>query len=315
MNSRQREILKLRVDDEQAFLKELKKIYEKALKDIEAKIKELQARIASGENVQSAIYQLEYQKALKAQINAILEELNARQFTSITDYLGRCYEDGFISTLYDLQGQGIPLAFPIDQEQVVRALTVDSKLSQGLYKRLGEDLKMLKKKVSTELARGISQGYSYNQIARNIGNQTKIGFNRAMKIARTEGHRVTQQATLDAQHKAKDAGADIVKQWDSTLDGRTRPLHQQLDGQIREIDDPFEVGIYKAQYPSGFGVPHMDIQCRCCLLQRAKWALDDDEDTTATKWDDDAGEHVTIDDAESYADYKRKYAAKFGGSK
>ena len=82
---------------------------------------------------------------------------------------------------------------------------------------------------------------------------------------------------MDAANKAKDNGADVVKQWDATLDSRTRPHHAQLDGQIRELDKPFEVASRKAMYPSGFGIASEDILCRCALLQRAKWALDDDE--------------------------------------
>jgi hypothetical protein len=32
-------------------------------------------------------------------------------------------------------------------------------------------------------------------------------------------------------------GTDIVKQWDTTLDGDTRPNRIQLDGQMRELDE------------------------------------------------------------------------------
>ena len=30
-------------------------------------------------------------------------------------------------------------------------------------------------------------------------------------------------------------------------------------------------------HPSGFGIASEDIHCRCALLQRAKWALDEKE--------------------------------------
>lgn len=309
MNKRQKEILLSQLNDEKQVIKELKKVYEKAEKDIDAKIAALLAR-TDVENLQSIIYQVDYQKALKKQIGAILDEMNASQFTSISDYLVKCYEEGFLGTLYDMQGQGVPLIFPIDQWQVVKAVTLDSKLSKKLYTKLGEDVDDLKKRVSAELARGISQSYSYAQIARNIRNQTSIGMNRSMRIARTEGHRVTQQATFDSQQKAKEAGADVVKQWDSTLDSRTRPMHQQLDGQIRELDDCFTVGIYKAMYPSGFGVPHMDIHCRCALLQRAKWAIDDDE-VDYTKFDGNKGQLVDLSDAENFKAFKDRYGQAF----
>lgn len=312
MNKRQKEIIEEQLKQEQRVLKDLKKVYEQAEKDIDRKINLLLAR-QDVENLQSIIYQVDYQRALKKQIGAILDDLNNKQFESISEYLTECYENGFISVLYDLQGQGVPLIFPIDQEQVVKALTVDTKLSKRLYTRLGEDVEDLKKLVRNELARGISQAYSYEKIAKNIRNYTRIGFNRSMRIARTEGHRITQAATLDAQHKAKKAGAEIVKQWDSTLDSRTRKMHIELDGQIRELDEPFEVGMFKAQYPGDFGVPGMDIHCRCVILQRAKWALEADK--PFTKFDGYTGTLIDLSDAEDYSAFKARYKSKIGENK
>ena len=305
MNSRQKELLKLQIKKEKDIIASLKKTYEQAAKDIDTKIYELLTR-RDEENLQSIIYQVDFQRALKGQINAILDSLNSRQFESISAYLTECYENGFLGTLYDLQGQGIPLIFPIDQAQVVRAITVDTKLSKRLYTRLGEDVDELKKRVRAELSRGISQSYSFAQIAKNIRNQTSIGINRAIRIARTEGHRIQTEATFHVQQKAKEAGADVVKQWDSTLDGRTRRLHGLLNGQIRELEEPFEIQGYKAMYPHEFGIASMDVNCRCCLLQRARWALEDDP--SYTKWDGDKGQHVDLSDAENFATFKERYA-------
>ena len=67
-----------------------------------------------------------------------MKNLNNNQYESVSDYLKDCYEDGFIGTLYDLQGQGIPLIFPINQEEIVEAIILDSKISEGLYTKMGE---------------------------------------------------------------------------------------------------------------------------------------------------------------------------------
>ena len=55
-------------------------------------------------------------------------------------------------------------------------------------------------------------------------------MNIVYRIARTEGHRIQNQSAMDAANKAKENGADVVKQWDATLDARTRPTHTMLDG-------------------------------------------------------------------------------------
>lgn len=284
---------------EEAVIKKIKAQYNKALKDINEKIKLLQA----DELTQSKIYQIEYQKALKSQIKAVLDNMNANQYTMINDYLKNCYEDGFLGTMYDIQGQGIPLVFPINQDEVVKAIVNDTKLSKSLYESLGFHVNTLKKQINIEISRGIASGLMYQDITRNILKKANIGVNKAIRIARTEGHRIQQQATFDAQKGAKERGADIVKQWDSTLDGRTRPNHQKLDGQIRELEEPFEINGKKAMYPAGFGVPHEDINCRCVMLQRAKWALDEEELKTLKE----RAEFFGLDKTKDFDDFKKKY--------
>ena len=121
MNKYQKRVQKQVLKNEREILKELEDIYQQALNDIMAQIAYLQARTDT-QNLQSIIYQLEYQQALKTQISAILDQLHNNEFKSISDYLVKCYEESWIGTLYDLQNQGIPLIFPINQKQVVEAL-------------------------------------------------------------------------------------------------------------------------------------------------------------------------------------------------
>ena len=280
MNKAQKEVLQVQLNDEQKTIKQLQRIYGQARKDCESKIMELSAR-TDLENLQSIIYQKQYQEALKKQLDGILDNLHSEEFTSVADYLQRSYENGYIGVMYDLHKQGIPVIMPINQEQVVKALQIDSKLSNSLYARLGEDVSYLKKSIRAELSRGIANGSTWNEMAKHIANGMNNPFNKsinnAIRISRTEGHRIQQRSALDAQYAAKEKGADVLKQWDSTLDNRTRPHHRRLDGQIREIDEPFDIGGEKMQAPGVGGSAKNVCNCRCCLLQRAKWALDDDE--------------------------------------
>ena len=312
MNKRQKEILQAQLNEEKKVLGKLEKNYEDALAEINSKIEILMAR--QDADLQHVIYQIEYQKALKTQIQAILEQLQTNEFETLSEYLSQSYEDGFIGTMYDLQGQGIPLVFPIDQEQIVAAIQHETKLSEDLYTTLGRDVKDLQKKIAGEISRGISTGMMYSEIARNISGYARIPKNNAMRIARTEAHRIQCKATADAQFKAKEHGADVVKQWDASLDKKTRKSHRELDGQIRELEDEFEVGSHKAMHPGAFGIASEDINCRCALLQRARWALEDD--IPATKWspdapimidDDGTTQFVDISDAKNYQDFKDKY--------
>lgn len=306
MNKAQKQVQQVQLNDEQKTIKQLQIVYGQARKDCEQKIRELSSR-TDLENLQTIIYQKQYQEALKKQLDGIVDNLQGRQFTTVADYLQKSYYNGYTGVMYDLHKQGIPIVAPINQNQVVKALQTDSKISKGLYSRLGEDTDYLKRSIRAELSRGISNGSSWNQIAGHIANGMNSPFNtainNAIRISRTEGHRIQQQSAFDAQKAAKESGADVVKQWCATLDDVTRETHQKLDGQIREIDEDFEVDGMTAPYPGGFGDPAEDCNCRCCILQRARSALDVDELNTLKE----RAEFFGLDKSDSFQDFQEKY--------
>ena len=304
MNKRQKQVQQSLLNSELEVIKELEKSYQKAIDDINRVITSLLAR-KDTENLQAIIYQVKYQNALKSELEGFLNVLHTRNYTLIDNYLKDCYQNAHIGTLFDLQGQGIPLILPLDQEQMISAITLNSKLSAPLYNALGYNVDYLKTSVRQEISRGIAQSLSYQEIARNIKNTTNVDYNKSLRIAKTEGHRIQNESAYNVQLRAKEKGADIVKQWDSTLDGKTRPTHRLLDGQIVDVNEYFtsESG-YKALYPGGFGVPSEDCNCRCVLLQRAKWALSDEE---FTKMNGETNELQHFENVDDYNKFKKLF--------
>lgn len=163
--------------------------------------------------------------------------------------------------------------------------------------------KALKKTNESAKAKKIKEALEWYDLARNINGKMDIGYNNAMRIVRTEGHRIQSASALDAMYAAKEKGADVVKQWDSTLDGKTRDSHRRLDGQLRELDKDFEVDGKTAPAPGYFSSPKEDCNCRCVLLQRARWALDDDELKTLQE----RAEYFGLDKSLDFEDFKEKY--------
>lgn len=249
----------------------------------------------------SKIYQQNYQKALQRQISGILDKMHGDNYATIDNYLNGCYETGYIGTLYDIAGQGIPIIAPIDQAAVVKAVQLDSKISNGLYSALGMDIKRLKKNITQEISRGIASSLSYSDISRNLKNISGVPLYNAKRIVRTESHRIQQQSTEDSRRIAKNKGADIVRMWDAALDGRTRDSHARVDGEIRELDEKFSNGLMFPGDPSGSAAEV--INCRCVALTRARWALDDGELRTLK----DRAAYFGLDKAKNFEDYKKKY--------
>lgn len=324
MNKRQKEVQQTFLDSEKEVLEKLEKNYKDALEEINDKIAILLGR--NDATAQHVVYQVEFQKSLKKQIEVILEKLHSKEFETVSEYLTQSYEDGFIGTMYDLQGQGIPLVFPIDQEQVVAAIQHETKLSENLYNSLGKDVKVLNKQIAAEISRGISSGMMYGKIARNVANVSQIPRNNAMRIARTESHRIQCKAAMDVCYKAKDKGAEVLKEWNAALDARTRESHIRVDGERQELDKKFSNGLMYPGDPSARA--EEVINCRCALNQRARWALDMEETASlgdVSKMSDERKKaiakklNVPVDELEQYSkqivpikakdykDFKRQY--------
>lgn len=313
------EVQKSLLGSEEEALKELERQYARALADINQKIKLFQADIDLLDQAlsqdglddatkallqsrkRSKVYQQQYQQALQGQVGSILDKMHGDNYATIDKYLHSCYETGYIGTMYDIAKQGIPVIVPIDQAAAIKAILTDSKVSGGLYNRLGVDVGKLKKTITQEISRGIATGMGYGDIARNIRNVSGAPMSRTKTIARTEGHRIQQTSAVNAQQKAKAKGADVLKQWDAALDGRTRDSHRQVDGEIKELDEKFSNGLMFPGDPNGSAAEV--VNCRCTSNTRARWALDESELETLKQ----RAEYFALDKTENFKEFEEKY--------
>lgn len=299
MNKRQKQVQQSLLKNELAVIKQLEQSYEQVVKDIDGIITRLLAR-KDTENLQSVIYQVKYQTALKKELEDFLRVLHSYNYTLINDYLRDCYTNSHIGTLFDMQGQGVPLIIGLDQEKMINAITLNSKLSAPLYNTLGYNVEALKIDVMRDISRGIAQDLSYQEMARNLKTTTNLDYNKSLRIAKTEGHRVQCESAFNVQQRAKEKGANIMKQWDSTLDSRVRPSHQKVDGEIVEVEEKFSNGL---MYPGDSdGMAKEVVNCRCALLQRAKWALTDEQ---FTKMNGKTNELQHFENVDDYNEFKK----------
>lgn len=311
MNKPEKEVRDYYDETERAVLKKLEQHYKEALKDINRRI----AQLLGQQNPQlpEIINHVEYQRTVRAWIQAALDRLHAKEYDSISEYLADSYRNGFVGTMYTLHHQDMPFLIPIDENMAIKAVTLHTHLKDELYTSLGFDLKELRKTIQTEITRGIASGLMYKDIARNISNASGVPMRRAKTIARTEAGRIQEQATMDAANEAKAKGADLVKQWSAIRDGRTRDNHRYLHGQVRELDEYFEVEGHQAMHPHDFGVASEDCNCRCTDLIRPRSEMDETEYRRLQEVARDHG--LLVKDskefghkkARNFADFKKNY--------
>ena len=125
------------------------------------------------------------------------------------------------------------------------------------------------RRVEKIIRQGREEGLTLREIAANISTKLRpISRARAATIARTETH----NAAGFAHHKyykqvATDYGSKMLKRWGATNDLRTRSAHSIANGQIREIDEDFDVdGLPMAHTGDPRGGARNNINCRCVII-------------------------------------------------
>jgi hypothetical protein len=144
---------------------------------------------------------------------------------------------------------------------------------------------LAKAQMRSAITRGLAGGLTMEELHAEIrkalgGGETEA---RLERIVRTELGNAYGQQSAAQDEVLLERGADVIKVWQASRDGRTRDDHLAIDGQERELDEDFNVGrgATKSTPPGGVGYPaaapqdprlppEQAIQCRCTRVYRRR---------------------------------------------
>lgn len=123
-----------------------------------------------------------------------------------------------------------------------------------------------RQKISSAILQGILQGESVDKISKRLEKVTDMATSAAIRNARTYTTAAESGGRQARYEQVEDMGIHMQKEWLATMDGRTRHEHRLLDGQRREIDEPFEVEGEEIMYPADpTAAGHLVYNCRCTM--------------------------------------------------
>lgn len=124
------------------------------------------------------------------------------------------------------------------------------------------------KLMNSAITQGILQGETIDQIAKRIMDKTgESSYKSAVRNARTAYTGAQNAGRIEGLHQAQRLGIDVKKKWLATLDFRTRDTHRDLDGQVRNVDEPFQVDGEEIMFPGDpTAEPALAWNCRCTLI-------------------------------------------------
>lgn len=270
--------------------KEIRKLYKSTLKDLKAFISNAYEMYAKDDSLtyadlQKAGYDARFLEEIEQRMGVATQKA-ARELNQLVSDTYKLAYDGMVDAVN--QGGNLEEAFAgsiaITPEQIKNVVN-NPIMETALQKNHAAIIYDIKQVVAV----GLMNGDRYTTMARRISEKVDGAFFKSVRIARTEAHRVREAGELDAGLQVDEAlqkgttGLRLVKKWKTMQDERVRPQvkrgkkivmrgsanHIALNGQIRLMDEPFDLGGgVTAMAPGQSRDAANDINCRCKALKK-----------------------------------------------
>lgn len=277
-----------------ALERRITKEYAQAVKEVDGKVKDylekfqIKDKTKQDQLKRGVITQKEYKDWRIGQImtgtrwQALRDEI-AHDFHRTNQLAKKMTQDGMID-IYALNhnfgtylvelGAKVDTSYTLYNRDVVkRILTKNPDLLPPPGKRVsrrimqGLDVRWNRQQVQSVMLQGILQGKSIPDIATHLAETVGDRDRKAaIRNARTMTTGAENAGRIDSFNRASEMGIKQKKVWMATLDNRTRESHRELDGEERDIDEPFSNGLMYPGDPTGD--PGEVYNCRCTMLQQ-----------------------------------------------
>ena len=206
---------------------------------------------------------------LEIQITEIIKSLTNESIKTTTTALKDIYTTNYYRTGYALEtGLGMELGFGKLNHDLVRAAVLNKLDRIKWPERLKDHAQVYVKQVKSDITQGLLRGKGYGNIAKSVTKKTKMQTWKALRIVRTEGHRVQNASRLigyDTSEKAAERLGIVTERiWVHTKVGEYREDHALMNGKAADKDGMFTLpsGV-KTEGPGLSGIADEDINCKC----------------------------------------------------
>ena len=275
---------------------EIRRVYQNLLKDRRAFVAGEYERFAVDDRLDFSILQQKgefarfleetqkivnaHEPEVKREVRDIIEQTYARCWRDFQEAVGKSADSAALRDAL----RGVRGVTP----EVVKRAVINPVSGLTLNDRLEKHRQEVIYNIKQQLGTGLTQGDRYSTMARRVAGEVEGNYKKAVRIVRTETHRVREagfhDSALEVDSAARAAGLQMVKTWRTMKDERVRPNaryrtksgwktvrrgpadHQKMEGVSVPVDQEFDLGGgVKAKAPGQSGVAGQDINCRCFL--------------------------------------------------
>lgn len=239
-------------------------------------------------------------EALKDSLANDLHNANAIARDIIQGKYADVYAVNFNYATYLIEkGGSVDTAFTLyNRDAVYRILKDNPDLLPPPGDGLAKDILWQKQQLQSVTLQAIVQGESIPNIAKRIANTIgETNHAATIRYARTAITGSQNAGRLNAFERAEKLGVKMKKEWIATLDNRTRHEHRLLDGQQKDVDEPFEVEGRKIRFPGDIEADADLIwNCRCTMV------------SVVSGWEDKSGKLRDLSEIGDYDEWEEGHS-------
>lgn len=274
--------------------REIAKRFAKALNEVRALMAELYEKY-SRDGVLNYADMVKFDRLNKflTEVDSLMTYNYRDIYKIVYDVLGWTYEDAWDLSAWAIETDAkAKLGYGVASADTVGAMLANPVSGLTLKETLQKSRQMIIWKIQQEVTQGLAKGETYRTMMERLKPALDNDAAKAMRIVRTEGHRVTESAKHDAAKHADKQGVRMLKTWRSSNDSRVRHTpkadHRKLDGVTLPVEQDFQQGRGKGPAPGQMHSAAHDINCRCWLKYTVdrveKVQYDDLEQLGFDKW-------------------------------
>lgn len=191
-------------------------------------------------------------------------------YKTIYDALGFTYSDTWDLTAWAIETDAkAKLGYGTASAEQVAAMMANPVAGLTLKQTLEKARQNIIWQIQAEVSQGLAKGETYRTMMERIKPALDGDATKAMRVVRTEGHRVTEAAKIDASTHADKQGVKMLKTWRTSKDQRVRHTsaadHRKLEGVTLPVTEDFQQGRGRGPGPGQMHSAAHDINCRCFL--------------------------------------------------
>ena len=300
---------------------EIRRTYQALMKDLRHYLADTYTQYAEEDQLSYAIllkhgYYARFLEEVEQKINDISPEVK-RIIRSTVDQTYEYTYNGMIECVKKAApDMTVTAGLKACTPDVIRQAVENPVSKLTLNDRLEKHRKEIIYDIKQDISVGLMNGDRYSTMANRIKKSVEGDYGKAIRIVRTETHRVREAGNHDAAYtvdevlKSGESGMQMVKTWRTKKDERVRPAkakgknrqynHKKMDGVTIPVDEEFTLPSgAKAVAPGQSGVAGEDINCRCYLSYGLKKTVESDKIESSKKIEFEPAK--TIKEAEEYA--------------